>query len=138
MRSGRRGSSQIRLAAALILQWWLAPSPLGWHHPSNSEVAASLTSFGDIESICQTDDLAAGKTARLVFRTWDDASPPFTVKVKDPDGKTILDRVIRELPTGKPQSAPPLTFSVMQVGAYQITIRELYGKKEGEATLAVS
>lgn len=77
-------------------------------------------------------------TARVVFRSWDDVSPPFTVKVKDPTGKTVLERVIRELPTGRPQSAPPLTFSVAIVGAYKISIKELYGGKEGEATLTVS
>jgi hypothetical protein len=101
-------------------------------------VAATLKSTGDIESIVDTDDLTAGKTARLVFRTWDDASPPFTIKVRDPGGRTVLDRVIRELPTGQPQSSPPITFSVATVGEYQIEIRELYGKKEGTATLVVT
>ena len=102
------------------------------------DVASTIESFGDIESICQADDLSAGKTARMVFRSWVDVTPPFTVKVRGPDGRTILDRVIRELPTGEPQSAPPLTFSVMQAGSYSIAIRELYGKKEGGATLTVT
>ena len=101
-------------------------------------MAANIQSIGDIESIIQGDDLGPGKTARLVFRTWDDASPPFTVKVRDPTGKTILERVIRELPTGQPQSAPPVTFSLTVAGLYNISIRELYGKMEGEATLTVS
>ncbi len=101
-------------------------------------MAANLQSRGDIESIIQTDDLSAGKTARLVFRTWDPASPPFTVKVRDPTGKTILDRVIRELPTGEPQSAPPVMFTLTVPGKYDIEIRELYGKMEGAATLNVS
>jgi hypothetical protein len=101
-------------------------------------VAARIQSSGDIEIICQTDDLSAGKTARLVFRAWDDTKPPFTVKVLDPSGKSILERVLRELPTGKPQSAPPVTFSVSIVGVYEISIKELYGKLEGEATLTVS
>ncbi|HHH30825.1 MAG TPA: hypothetical protein ENK57_21115 [Polyangiaceae bacterium] len=101
-------------------------------------MAARIESSGDIEIICQTDDLSAGKTARLVFRAWDDTKPPFTVKVVDPTGKSILERVLRELPTGKPQSAPPVTFSVSVVGQYAISIRELYGKLEGEATLTVS
>ena len=101
-------------------------------------MAATIESTGEIESICQTDDLKAGMTAKLVFRSWDDVSPPFTVKVRDPNGKLVLDRVIRELPTGRPQSAAPLTFSVASTGAYKISIKELYGGKEGEATLTVS
>ncbi len=99
---------------------------------------ATIESKGDIESICQSaDSLQTGDTARLVFRSWDEASPPFTVKVKGPDGKPVLDRVIRELPTGQPQSAPPVTFAVRAAGIYKITIKELYGKKEGLATLTV-
>jgi hypothetical protein len=102
-------------------------------------VAAKIESKGDIESICQSAGaLNAGDTAQLVFRTWDDASPPFTLKIRDPEGKTVLDRVIRELPTGQPQSAPPIAFLVRDKGAYQIAIKELYGKKEGVATLRVS
>lgn len=99
---------------------------------------ATIESTGDIESICQSADaLKSGDTARLVFRTWDDASPPFTVKVRGPDGKMVLERVIRELPTGQPQSAPPITFAVHGSGRYAISIKELYGKKEGVATLTV-
>lgn len=98
---------------------------------------STIESSGDIETICQSDDLAPGKTARLVFRAWDDTTPPFTVKVRSPAGKTILERVIRDLPTGQPQSAPPVTFSVAMSGEYKITISELYGKAAGEAILRV-
>ncbi len=101
-------------------------------------MAATIESSGDIESICQEDDLTVGHTARIVFRSWDDVSPPFTVKVRDPNGRTILDRVIRDLPTGRPQSAPPMTFSVRSTGRYRIFVKELYGKAEGEAFLTVS
>jgi hypothetical protein len=101
-------------------------------------VAATIQSSGDIETICHSADVSAGSTASIVFRTWDDAAPPFTVKVRGPDGKTILERVIRDLPTGKFQSAPPLTFSVDSAGEYRIEIKELYGNKLGEATLKVA
>ncbi len=97
----------------------------------------TIESTGDIESICQTDDLAAGETARIVFRAWDDVTPPFTIKVRGPNGKMVLERVIRDLPTGKPQSPPPVMFSVAQAGEYQIEIKELYGKACGEAKLLV-
>jgi len=100
-------------------------------------VPTAIESSGDIETICQTDDLAVGKSARLVFRAWDDVSPPFTVKVRSPAGKIILDRVIRDLPTGRPQSAPPVIFSVSQGGEYRIEISQLYGDAMGEATLHV-
>jgi len=100
-------------------------------------VPATIESTGDIESICQDDALAPGTTAQIVFKAWEDAPPPFTVKVRDPGGKLVLDRVIRELPTGKPQSPPPVQFPVDQSGAYRIRIKQLYGKVEGQATLTV-
>ena len=98
---------------------------------------STIESSGEIETICQSDDLAPGKTARLVFRAWDDTTPPFTVKVRSPAGKTILERVIRDLPTGEPQSAPPVTFSVAMSGEYKISVSELYGNAAGEAILRV-
>jgi hypothetical protein len=101
-------------------------------------VASTIESSGEIESICETDDLGPGKTARIVFRMWDDLGPPFTIKVRAPDGKLILDRVIRDLPTGRPQSPPPVTFAVAVAGIYRIEIRQLYGGAEGEATLTVT
>jgi hypothetical protein len=101
-------------------------------------VARTLESSGDIETITQTDPVQTGDTVKLVFRAEDDAEPPFTVKVKSPSGKVILERVLRELPTGKPQSAPPLTFSVSAPGDYKIEIKVLNGKPKGEAVLHVA
>lgn len=100
-------------------------------------MGATIQNSGDIESIIQDSGVGPGDQAKVVFRTWDDTSPPFTVKVKGPTGKTVFDRVIRELPTGEPMSAPPITFLVATKGAYSIQIKELYGKQEGEAVLTV-
>ena len=41
------------------------------------------------------------------------------------------------LPTGMPQSPPPVQFAV-RPGEYKIVIREMKGKAEGEATLKVT
>jgi hypothetical protein len=102
-------------------------------------VPATIQNTGDIDVICQqSDGVAPGQTARIVFRCWDDVKPPFTVKVRAPDGKLILDRVIRDFPKDEPQSAPPVTFTATEAGAYSIEISELYGKLEGQATMTVS
>ncbi len=98
-------------------------------------MGARIQSKGDIECICLSAD---GGVAKLAFKAYDDASPPFTVKVRDPQGKMVVDRVLRELPTGAPQSPAPLTFSCAVTGEYRITITQLYGKAEGQATLTVS
>lgn len=100
-------------------------------------MSATIESHGDIEIICQSlNELAANKTARLVFRTYADASPPWQVRVRSPSGHTILERVMRELPTGDPQSPPPIAFTV-QKGTYEIIVAQLKGSAEGRATIKV-
>ncbi len=100
-------------------------------------MARTLESTGNIETISQTDPVSPGDTVKLVFRTEDDADPPFTVKVKSPSGQVILERVLRELPTGKPQSAPALAFTVSAPGQYKVEIKQLNGKEKGDAILRV-
>ena len=97
----------------------------------------NIDTHGEIEIICQTvAELAPNKIAKIVFRAWDDAAPPFEIKVLSPAGNVIVERVIRELPTGQPQSPPPISFSV-QRGKYQILVSQIKGSAEGEATLTV-
>ncbi len=98
---------------------------------------ATLETQGDIEIICETTDLAPNKNAKLVFRTWGAAQPPYQIVVRAPSGKVIVKRVIRQLPTGDPQSAPPVSFSV-QKGEYEISVSQLKGGVEGHATLVIS
>jgi hypothetical protein len=100
-------------------------------------VARTIDSSGDIETICKTDPAKAGEEIVLVFRAEDDAEPPFTLKIKSPSGKVIVERVIRDLPTGKPQSAPPVTFTASSGGEYKVEIKQLNGKQKGDAVLRV-
>jgi hypothetical protein len=101
-------------------------------------VPATLETHGDIEVRCDnTDTLAPNRMAKLVFRAYDDTSPPFQIIVKSPSGKIILKRVLRVLPTGAPQSPPPIAFSVI-AGDYVISISELKGTAEGHATLSIT
>jgi hypothetical protein len=100
-------------------------------------VARTIESTGDIETICRTSPLKAGDTAEVVFRADDEATPPFNLRIKSPAGKTIVERVLRELPTGMPQSAPPVTFTASVAGEYKIEIKQLYGKQKGDAVLRV-
>ncbi|MEZ4297274.1 MAG: hypothetical protein R3B70_20085 [Polyangiaceae bacterium] len=100
-------------------------------------MARTLESTGEIETITQTDPVTTGDTVKLVFRAEDDAEPPFTVKIRSPSGKVIVERVLRELPTGKPQSAAPLQFTVSGPGDYKVEIKQLNGKARGESVLKV-
>ncbi|RLB66012.1 MAG: hypothetical protein DRI90_00505 [Deltaproteobacteria bacterium] len=107
--------------------------------PSRNEVAvpATLETQGEIEVICETTNLAPNRNAKLVFRTWGDAQPPYQIRVRAPSGKVIVERVIRQLPTVDPQSAPPVSFSV-QKGEYEISVTQLRGGAEGLATLTIT
>lgn len=97
-----------------------------------------VESSGDIETFSKTDPVSAGDTVQLIFRSDEDAPPPFNLRIKGPAGKVILERVLRELPTGKPQSAPPVSFTVSAQGDYKIEIWQLYGKSRGDAVLHVA
>ena len=97
----------------------------------------TVENTGDIETFCKPDPVKAGETVNLVFRADDEAAPPFNIKVRSPTGQTILERVLRELPTGKPQSAPPIQFTASTAGDYKVDIKQLYGKAAGQAILHV-
>jgi hypothetical protein len=101
-------------------------------------VARTIDSVGDIETICKSDPAKAGEEVKLVFRTEEDIDPPFTLKIKSPGGKVIVERVIRDLPTGRPQSAPPVTFTPSSGGEYKVEIKQIKGKQQGEAVLRVT
>lgn len=96
----------------------------------------SFVSVGDIDIYCQVQPVKVGDEVSLVFRA--EADPPFTIKVRGPDGKVLIERVLRDLPTGKPQGGKPVTFKVIAAGEYKIEIAELYGKDRGEGTLQVT
>ncbi|NUO50809.1 MAG: hypothetical protein HOV80_18305 [Polyangiaceae bacterium] len=88
--------------------------------------------------MCQATGIRVGDSIKLVFRALDDSEPPYTVKIISPEGKVVVERVLRELPTGKPQSAPPLSFTAPAEGDYTVEIWQLYGKSRGQATLRVA
>jgi hypothetical protein len=100
-------------------------------------VPVTVDNTGDIETFCQSAPTSVGDPIRLVFRAYDEATPPFNVKIRSPGGKVIFERVLRELPTGQPQSAPPVEFSAGAAGEYKLEIKQLYGKQKGEAVLHV-
>lgn len=111
----------------------------------------AIDSHGEIETYRQTsetpassrrtgagfDSVRPGEPVALVFRTRDDPTPPFSIVVRSPTGATIVDRVIRELPTGDAQSGAPVEFIPSVAGTYSIEIRELKGSQRGRATLRV-
>ena len=102
-------------------------------------MAVAIETTGDIECLCTSNRVCVGGTAEIVFRTWDDVSPPFTIKISAPTKKVVYDRVLRDqLPTGRPQSNPPVRFTVADAGVYKLRVAELYGKAEGTAKITIS
>jgi len=101
-------------------------------------VASVIDSQGNIESICSALAVRAADTVTLTFRTLEESDPPYTVKITSPTGKVVLERVLRELPDGKPQSAPPVQFKPLDTGDYSVDIWQLYGKARGHAFLHVT
>jgi hypothetical protein len=101
-------------------------------------VAQFIESSGNIETVCSSAQAKVGVAITLVFRALEESEPPFTLKVTSPAGKVVLERVLRELPTGKPQSAPAVSFTPGAPGEYRLEIWQLYGKVRGQALLRVA
>jgi hypothetical protein len=114
-------------------------------------MSATVESSGDIEIFCYPagpaatrasvpffDSVTAGDRLALVFLPGEGASAPFQLKIIAPSGANIVDSIVRDLPTGLPQSPPPLEFVVSAKGIYRIEIRELKGRQKGEAKVKVT
>jgi len=110
-----------------------------------------IESSGDIEVFCYPSGGAATKASvpffdavtpgdrlSLVFTPGDATTPPYALKIVSPSGATIMDTILRDLPTGTPQSPPPAEFVVSVRGVYRIEIRELKGRQRGEAKVKVT
>lgn len=114
-------------------------------------MAGPIESTGDFEifahvaggansrsSVPSFDSIGVGDRVALLFLPGDGSTPPYTLKVFSPSGANIIDTILRELPTGAPQSPPPFEFVVSAPGKYRIEIREMRGRQRGDATLKVS
>jgi len=103
-------------------------------------MAGFIESAGDIDIIVQRDarlgPLSVGDHVLMVFRAFND-NPPYEVVVTGPSGNVIMKRVVRELPSGDPQGAPPVDFVVSASGQYTVVIGETRGSLRGRGTISV-
>ncbi len=114
------------------------------------DMAGPVETSGSIETFAQRadgyvargsaysfDEISVGDRVALCFAAGDDAEAPFSLRIRGPNGALILDRILRELPTGLPQSEPPVTFVVSSAGAYQVEIHAKGQRTWGKATMRV-
>jgi hypothetical protein len=103
-------------------------------------MAYVIESSGEIEIISlasRTKKFAMGDRVQLVFKPIDQPNPPYTLRVLSPTGRSIVDTIVRDLPTGEAQSAPPFEFSPSVNGIYVVEIREMKGRAYGKGDLKV-
>lgn len=99
-----------------------------------------IDSSGEIEIISLSSRISAfaiGDRVQLIFKPIDAPNPPYQLKVTSPSGKTIVDAIVRSLPTGEPQSAPPFEFVPTATGVYRVRIAEMRGRAYGEGKLQI-
>jgi hypothetical protein len=99
-----------------------------------------IDSSGEIEIVSLSSRAARftlGERVQLVFKLVDIANPPYKLSVTSPNGKIIVDQIIRDLPTGEPQSPPPFEFTPSITGVYKVEIREMRGRAYGKGDLKV-
>lgn len=97
-------------------------------------------SSGEIEIISvvsRTKKFEPGDRIQLIFKPIDEPTPPYKLRILSPTGKQIVDTIIRDLPTGEPQSAPPFEFSPAVTGLYVVEIRAMKGSAFGKADLKI-
>ncbi len=107
-----------------------------------------IESSGDIEIYCHPttassrgsvphfEKITSGTRLALLFIPGD-LQPPYALKIYAPSGSNILDTLVRDAPTGAPQSPPPIEFVVSTNGVYRIEIRSTNGRQRGEARISV-
>ncbi len=112
-------------------------------------MAGLLECTGPIEAFCQRadmpssrrslhsmDEIEVGDRVLLCF-VGDDGKPPYSLKIRSPSGALMVDKIVRELPTGRPQSEPPVELLLLARGEYVIEIREVRGQSWGRAVLRI-
>ncbi|MFO0619649.1 MAG: hypothetical protein U0414_44105 [Polyangiaceae bacterium] len=104
-------------------------------------MSARIDSSGEIETLFHDSILQrnaeVGDRLAIVFRTQSDVDGSFSVNIFSPSGAKILERVLRDLPTGMPQSAPPVEFVPSSKGDYTVEVRVVRGTQRGHATIKV-
>lgn len=128
----------------------LVRSRLNFRPPSPLRVTmpGPIESSGDIEIYCHPTNatsrgsvphferITPGTRLALLFIPGE-MSPPYSLKIFSPSGQNILDTLVRDAPTGTPQSPPPIEFVVSASGAYRIEVRSIIGRQRGEAIIRV-
>jgi hypothetical protein len=112
-------------------------------------MSAKIDASGEIEILCYPtgsaartyvpffDGVGVGDHLSLIFAVTEDATAPYALKIYSPSGANILDTIVRELPTATPQSPPAIQFVVSTKGVYRVEIREVRGRKRGEASVRI-
>ncbi len=89
-----------------------------------SQATVTVVNDTDFVELIALDGAPREGRVRLVFA---EDIGPVSLKVKNPDGKVVLDRVLREVPTRDASLSPPLCVPVAATGDYAIEVRPLAG-----------
>lgn len=103
-------------------------------------MAQFIESSGEIEIVSlfsRAQRFTIGDRVQLIFKPIDEPNPPYQLRVVSPTGKQIVDTILRALPTGEPQSAPPFEFAPSVSGTYKVEIREMKGRAFGKGDLKI-
>jgi hypothetical protein len=111
-------------------------------------MSGPIETSGDIEIFCHPthgasrgsvphfEKITSGTRLALLFVPGE-SSAPYALKIFAPSGSNIIDTIVRDAPTGAPQSPPPIEFVVSANGVYRIEVRSTNGRQKGEAKIRV-
>ncbi|AKT40086.1 hypothetical protein [Chondromyces crocatus] len=99
--------------------------------------AEVVTHDGDIDVLCPCNLGPKGAPVQLAFQAYDHADPPFSIRIKAPSGKVVVERVVRdEALTGRTRGIS-VDFRPDLAGDYSVEVKQVYGELRGKATLRV-
>lgn len=100
-------------------------------------IAEVVANDGDIDVLCPKNLTPSSDPVHLAFQACDPLDPPFSVRIKAPSGKVIVERVLRDDVCGRSRGGQALGFRPEVAGDYRIEIKQVYGALRGQAILRV-
>lgn len=79
-----------------------------------------------------------GDVVSFFFTLPDPPEPPYSVQIRSPTGRIVVDTIVRDIPTAAPDSGPVFQFVASASGRWRLMFAALMSRAKGEAMLRVS
>lgn len=89
------------------------------------EGSVSVVNHGDFVELIALDGRTRDGRVRMVFSDRSQDVGPVSLRVRNPAGKVVVERVLRDLPTRDSSLCPPVSVPVPHAGDYTIEVKPI-------------